>query len=119
MKARAASLALAILVIFIPAELTLIPCSANNAPQSNPAQSDTKASSEAPKLNPRQDDKVRIGTNLVSLTVSVTDTYGRFVTGLNRDHFEVFDDKVKQQIAHFSGEDAPVSLGIVYDVQAR
>ena len=46
----------------------------------------------------------------------MTDPYGRFVTGLNRDHFEVFDDKVKQQIAHFSDEDAPVSLGIVYDV---
>jgi Ca-activated chloride channel family protein len=38
------------------------------------------------------------------------------VTGLSKDHFELFDDKVKQQIHHFSDEDAPVSLGIVYDV---
>jgi Ca-activated chloride channel family protein len=38
------------------------------------------------------------------------------VTGLGKDHFEVYDDKVKQDIAHFSDEDAPVSLGIVYDV---
>ena len=37
-------------------------------------------------------------------------------TGLGKDHFEVFDDKVKQQIAHFTDDDAPVSLGIVYDV---
>jgi Ca-activated chloride channel family protein len=48
--------------------------------------------------------------------ISVTDPYGRFVTGLSKDHFEVFDNKVKQQIAHFSDEDAPVSLGIIYDV---
>ena len=59
---------------------------------------------------------VRLGTSIVNVIVSVTDPYGRFVTGLGRDHFEVFDDKVKQQIAHFTDDDAPVSLGIVYDV---
>jgi Ca-activated chloride channel family protein len=60
--------------------------------------------------------KVRLETQLVSITITVTDAYGRFVTGLGRDHFEIFDDKVKQQISHFSDEDAPLSLGIVYDV---
>ncbi|MCI0490912.1 MAG: VWA domain-containing protein [Blastocatellia bacterium] len=57
-----------------------------------------------------------IGTGIVNVTVTVTDLYGRFVTGLDKDHFEVFDNKVKQQIAHFSDDDAPVSLGIIYDV---
>ena len=66
--------------------------------------------------NPPKDDKVTLGTDIVNVTISVTDSYGRFVTGLGKDHFEVFDDKVKQQIAHFTDEDAPVSLGIVYDV---
>jgi Ca-activated chloride channel family protein len=61
-------------------------------------------------------DRLQLSTEIVSVTISVTDPYGRFVTGLGKDHFEVFDDKVKQQIAHFSDEDAPVSLGIVYDV---
>lgn len=65
---------------------------------------------------PTKDDKVTLGTDIVNVTISVTDSYGRFVTGLGKDHFEVFDDKVKQQIAHFTDEDAPVSLGIVYDV---
>ena len=65
---------------------------------------------------PVKDDKVTLGTDIVNVTISVTDSYGRFVTGLGKDHFEVFDDKVKQQIAHFTDEDAPVSLGIVYDV---
>jgi len=50
------------------------------------------------------------------VTISVTDPYGRFVTGLAKDRFEVYDNKVKQEIAHFTDEDAPVSLGIVYDV---
>ncbi|MFP5263998.1 MAG: VWA domain-containing protein [Blastocatellia bacterium] len=70
---------------------------------------------KAPRVA-RPDDKIVLGTGVVSVTVSVTDPYGRFVTGLGKDHFDVFDDKVKQQIAHFTDEDSPVSLGIVYDV---
>lgn len=63
-----------------------------------------------------QQGPVRLERNLVSLTVSVTDAYGRFVTGLSKDHFEVYDEKVKQSIDFFSDADAPISIGIVYDV---
>jgi Ca-activated chloride channel family protein len=68
------------------------------------------------QVNRQSDKKIVLSTHLVNLTVTVTDSYGRFVKGLSRDQFEVYDDKVKQDIAHFSDEDAPVSLGIVYDV---
>jgi Ca-activated chloride channel family protein len=57
-----------------------------------------------------------LGTDIVNVTISVTDPYGRFVTGLGKGRFEVYDNKVKQEILHFTDEDAPVSLGIVYDV---
>src|SRR2546427_1266017 len=70
---------------------------------------------EAKPQKPK-DDKITLGTDIVNVTVSVTDPYGRFVTGLGKDHFDVFDDKVKQKIAHFTDDDSPVSLGIVYDV---
>jgi Ca-activated chloride channel homolog len=70
---------------------------------------------KAPRIT-KPDDKIILGTGVVNVIVSVTDPYGRFVTGLGKDHFDVFDDKVKQQIAHFTDEDSPVSLGIVYDV---
>jgi Ca-activated chloride channel family protein len=68
------------------------------------------------RLPKTRDGRITLGANVVNVTVSLTDPYGRFVTGLGKDHFEVFDDKVQQQIAHFTDEDAPVSLGIVYDV---
>src|SRR5262245_5957968 len=61
-------------------------------------------------------DKIVINTKLVNLTVTVNDKLGRFVTGLTKEEFEVFDDNVKQEIAFFSDDDAPISLGIVYDV---
>src|SRR5215510_7389141 len=55
-------------------------------------------------------------TDLVSLPVTVTDDYNRLVTGLDRQHFEIYEDKVKQEISFFSDDDAPVNLGIVFDV---
>lgn len=92
-------------------------------PGASPASSKATGGdkSTAARTDPRipsqtRDDITRLNTQVVSVTVSVTDPYGRFVTGLGKDHFEVFDDKVKQQIAHFTDEDSPVSLGIVYDV---
>src|SRR5262245_56863590 len=55
-------------------------------------------------------------TDLVSLPVTVTDAYNRLVTGLDRQHLEVYEDKVKQEISFFSDDDSPVNLGIVFDV---
>jgi Ca-activated chloride channel family protein len=63
-----------------------------------------------------QDGPLRIGTDLVSLTVTVTDAYNRLVTGLDKQHFEVFEDKVKQDISFFNDDDAPVNMGIIFDV---
>jgi len=54
--------------------------------------------------------------DVVSLTVTVTDRSNRLVTGLDRFNFEVYEDKVKQEISFFTDEDDPVDLGIVFDV---
>lgn len=59
---------------------------------------------------------VRIETNLVTLNVAVTDKNGKFVKNLRREQFEIFDNRQKQQIAHFSVKEAPVTYGIVYDL---
>ena len=66
--------------------------------------------------NARGDSKIVIETGIVNLKVSVTDSLGRLVNGLGVDQFDVFDDKVKQQISLFSDEDSPISIGIIYDV---
>jgi Ca-activated chloride channel family protein len=70
-------------------------------------------SKQAPK---NTQDKIVINTKLVNLTVSVNDKLGRFVAGLTKEDFEIFDDNIKQDVAFFSDDDAPISLGIVYDV---
>ena len=63
-----------------------------------------------------QDDPIRSRTDLVTVNVAILNKQGKFVTGLKKEQFEIFDNQEKQQIAYFSGEDAPVSYGIVYDM---
>ena len=70
----------------------------------------------APAKPSQKPDGIKLDTKLVSVTVTVSDRYGRFVSGLSKDDFEIFDDNVKQDIEIFGDEDAPVSMGIVYDV---
>lgn len=57
-----------------------------------------------------------INTDLVTMTVSVTDANGRFVSGLEKKDFTISDNKVAQQITFFSDDDVPASVGIVFDV---
>ena len=62
------------------------------------------------------DDRIILDRDLVTVSVTVSDPYGRFVTGLEKSHFEIYDDKIKQEIAFFSDADNPLTLGVVYDV---
>lgn len=53
--------------------------------------------------------------DLVLIPVTVTDNMNRFVLGLQKDDFELFEDGVKQSVTLFSDEDAPLSVGVVFD----
>jgi Ca-activated chloride channel family protein len=59
---------------------------------------------------------IRERTELVNLTVTVTDRNGRAVAGIAQRDIEVYEDKVKQKIEHYSADDAPISAGVVFDV---
>ncbi len=58
---------------------------------------------------------IQIDVNLVVVNVTVTDPYDRIVTGLDETNFQVYDERVEQKIASFSTEDAPISVGLVFD----
>ena len=57
-----------------------------------------------------------VDVDVVEATLTVVNQAGAFVTGLQRENFSIFEDKVPQDIAYFSSEDVPVSVGIVLDV---
>jgi len=58
---------------------------------------------------------LRIDTNLVLVPVSVCDPNNRPVTGLEKEHFKIFDNKVEQTVTHFAMDDEPLAVGLVFD----
>src|SRR5947207_7603842 len=69
------------------------------------------------QTSPQGDDGFRFksGVELVNVTATVSDDNGHFVSGLTKDDFTVFEDGQQQEIAQFSNERVPVSLGILLD----
>ncbi len=69
---------------------------------------------------PRRDESpqpdIRVDTTVVLVPVSVNDkALGRPVSGLEKENFRVFDDKVQQTITNFSMEDEEIAVGLVFD----
>src|SRR6266567_1256160 len=54
--------------------------------------------------------------DLVLVPVTVTDPMNRLVTGLDKENFQVYEGKEQQDLRHFSSEDAPISLGVIFDM---
>jgi Ca-activated chloride channel family protein len=59
---------------------------------------------------------VKVDVNLVLVSVSIVDPLNRQVTGLDKENFQVFEGRKRQEIRHFSRDDAPVSVGAILDV---
>jgi Ca-activated chloride channel family protein len=59
---------------------------------------------------------MKVDVDLVLVPVTITDPMNRLVTGLDKDNFSLFEGKDQQDIKHFSSEDAPVSLGVIFDM---
>ena len=77
----------------------------------------TSARSE---VQPRNGVTERFNSNasLVLVPVTVTDKKDHLVIGLERDNFSVFDGQERQIIRNLSNEDAPISLGIIFDTSS-
>lgn len=67
---------------------------------------------------PQQDQQqptIKIGTNLVTVPVIVTDRFGRFVPGLTRNEFSVREEGSPQRIEDFSSTEEPFSVALLID----
>src|SRR5689334_5882933 len=95
-------------VLFVPAVLALCLAHAQVSIESRQKPSQGDASRIRPTL--------RTDTNLVLVPVSVCDPTNRPVTGLEREHFKIFDDRVEQTLTHFAMDDEPVAVGLVFDI---
>jgi Ca-activated chloride channel homolog len=72
-----------------------------------------KSPADLPK---RADRAIRVDVDLVLVNVTVTDPFNRLVTGLEQENFRVYEDGVEQEVVHFSSEDVPISIGVIFDM---
>jgi Ca-activated chloride channel family protein len=75
---------------------------------------DTSNDISGPSLTPRVR-PLKVDVDLVLVPVTITDPMNRLVTGLEKENFELYEGNSKEQIKSFSSEDAPVSLGVIFD----
>jgi VWFA-related protein len=65
---------------------------------------------------PDSGDVIKVETDLVTIPVRILDRKGRFVGGLAKENFKVFEDGVEQEIAYFSNEEQPFTVALVLDM---
>jgi Ca-activated chloride channel homolog len=98
------------------------------ADDSKPAEDITPAADLKPASDPKPDlvakttdgmtarvRPMKVDVDLVLVPVTITDPLNRLVTGLEKDNFQLFEGNSAQEIRTFSSEDAPVSLGVIFD----
>jgi len=59
---------------------------------------------------------IKANVELVLIPVTITDPLNRLVTGLDKENFAILEGNAQQEIKNFSSEDAPVSIGVIFDV---
>jgi Ca-activated chloride channel homolog len=64
----------------------------------------------------QRNDPMKVKVDMVLVPVTITDPMNRLVTGLDKENFTLFQDKDRQIIRDFSSEDAPVSIGLIFDM---
>ena len=93
----------------------------SNQRQAQPTPSPTPIVESTPatitnKTTPDDGEVIKVNTQLVSLPVRVMDKKGRFIGGLEKDRFKVFEDGVEQEIALFSNEHEPFTVALMLDM---
>jgi Ca-activated chloride channel family protein len=94
-----------------------VPPPASTTPASGPPTgAEAPAVTGTPALHARPGALLRMNVDMVLVPVTVTDPMNRLVTGLEQEDFKIFENGGQQKIRSFANEDAPVSIGIIFDL---
>ncbi len=104
-----------IALMFAPGGLAQIQDEVHVQPHAKPSDGAAAAKLADPALKTHTK-PLKVDVDLVLIPATITDPMNRLVTGLERDNFELFENGEKQDIRHFSSEDAPLSLGVIFDM---
>jgi VWFA-related protein len=87
-------------------------------PQATPTPAPTLASSNVADDSgvAESGDVEAVETRLVTIPVRIIDRNNRFIGGLQKESFKVFEDNVEQEIAYFTNEAQPFTVALVLDM---
>src|SRR5947209_3131497 len=102
-----------------PSQATTAPAQAPTPfPKPGPVQKsgkDTQANAQEQNEEVGEGEVVRVNASLVTVPVSVLDRDGRFIGGLRKQDFRVFEDGSEQQVAYFAPVEQPFTVALVID----
>jgi VWFA-related protein len=79
--------------------------------------SNTQTQTKTEEIPPAEDDDIiRIETNLITIPVSVLDRNGRFISGLQQQDFQIFENGINQKIEYFANVEQPFTVVLLLDV---
>jgi Ca-activated chloride channel family protein len=94
-----------------------VPAPATSAPATGaPPGAEAPPVSGPASLKVRPGELIRMNVDMVLVPVTITDPMNRLVTGLEQEDFQIYENNGQQQIRTFACEDAPVSIGIIFDL---
>jgi Ca-activated chloride channel family protein len=93
--------------------------SPSRPPDAPDGQGQGRGTAPQPPATPqRPSPSFKAGVDLVSLNVTVTDSAARYVTDLEQENFQVFEDGVLQEVTFFNKTNLPIALGLLLDTSA-
>ncbi|MGA2572363.1 MAG: VWA domain-containing protein [Terracidiphilus sp.] len=92
------------------------PPGTSTAPVAEPKGAEAPPETGAAAMRIHPGSFIRVKVDMVLVPVTVTDPLNRLVTGLEKEDFQVFENNGEQKVASFASEDAPVSIGIIFDL---
>jgi len=114
----------ALIIAALAASVSLITAHAQSPaqPAGSPApgqQPSTPSTPQSPDSQAgRQSPSFKAGVDLVSLNVTVGDGASRYVTDLEQQDFQVYEDGVLQEVTFFNKTNLPIALGLLLDTSA-
>jgi hypothetical protein len=112
----------AVLALSLFGSVFLVQAASLDAPEATSGESsgtgpllDNARRQKAPQPANELATSIRVNTDMTLVPVTVTDGFGRNVEGLEKQNFRVFEDAEQRSIVSFGREDAPVSVGLIFD----
>lgn len=81
-----------------------------------PTATPPPATNNEEEIAVEDDEVIKVETNLVTIPVTVLDRDGRFVSGLQQNDFQIFEDGIQQKIEYFASLEQPFTVVLMIDV---